>query len=252
MGFPLFKNKFSLFEFRLGAGLGVFSNRFNLETNLKNSAISSRINSAVNFLFQYSVNITNRSELLAGFSLTHWSNAAFEIPNAGINVFGANLGVNIDIGKRVPINYQSFPIVEKNWHFMSWIGIYLKETNPVDRGKYVAGTLGFDALKRFSRKSSFGAGLNLMYDRTLNVRDPNLNTPFRVGITLCYELHAGRISFPIQQGFYVYDAFGKDAIIYQRIGVKYRVRKNLFVNFTLKTHYAVADYAELGFGYLIK
>jgi CTP synthase (UTP-ammonia lyase) len=101
-------------------------------------------------------------------------------------------------------------------------------------------------------KGSFGGGVDLMYDRSMLKRKPELGAPIRAGLTFAYEIHIGKMSIPIQQGIYVFDMFKKDTFFYQRIGWRYHINKEFIAQFTLKSHLFVADYAELGIGYTFK
>lgn len=256
LAFPLQrKPRLDLF-LRVGWGLGYVTQAFDIETNRKNTAISSHLNAAINLLVQYQWRVLPGMELMAGLSLTHFSNGAFKIPNAGVNVLGVNAGFNVSLGKPVPVEHNSFPIVSYGWRFLLSDGLFVKETDPVNRRKFLANTLSLNALKRYSRKASFGAGLDMMYDGSLNERNrytgDTRDVGFRVGISLDYELHMGRWGIPLQQGVYVFDRFKKDMPFYQRIGWRYHARKNMSLNLLLKSHFFRADYIEAGFGYYLK
>jgi len=256
ISFNLIKKQKISFQYRVATGLGFVSNKFNLENNRKNLVISTNFNSYVDMLFQLHVKVAKRIELQTGLALSHFSNAAFKIPNAGINIISASAGFSFDLGRLVVINNYSFPIVEKKWRYLVWTGGFLKETNPVESKKFYAQTLSFNALKRISHKSSLGGGMDLMLDNSIPQRNKfNLqapSSPFRAGFNVAYSLHFGKFSIPIQQGIYFIDSFRGDGLFYTRVGWRYHVNKKLIVNMTLKTHFASADYLELGFGYFLK
>jgi hypothetical protein len=257
ISFPIIpKRKYSELHFRLASGIGYTSKTFNLDDNRKNTVISSHFNAAFNLLLQYHWKISSGAELLTGISFTHFSNGKFKIPNAGINVVGANVGLSINVGGITGVNNNSFPVLNKRWKYIASFAGFVKETEPVNRKKFAAITLSANALKRFSPKSSYGTGIDFMYDASLKEefrqQGKSLEVPVRIGLTADYELHVGKVTFPIQQGFYVIDAYKQDPIFYQRIGMRYHLPHNLTFQICLKTHFAKADFAEFGIGYFFR
>jgi hypothetical protein len=257
MSFPIIpKKRFAELHFRLAAGVGYANKTFDLDLNRKNTIISSNFNAAFNFLLQYHWKPIPEVEFLTGISFTHFSNGTYKIPNAGINIVGANVGIGVKIGKKIPVNNNSFPIVDKHWRWLVSAGGFVKETEPVNRGKFLAFSLSGNALKRFTGKSSYGYGMDIMFDASLKEKmaqqGKNLEVPIRVGLTADYELHVGKITFPIQQGFYFIDPYKGDSFFYQRLGMRYHVTNKFALQICLKTHFAKADYAEFGLGYFIR
>lgn len=256
MSFPLRKSRIAELHLRSGFGLAYNTQVFDLDENRKNGVISTRINAAIQFSLQAHWRIIPEAELLTGISFTHYSNGAFKEPNAGINLASATIGLNVNFGRPVKVNHNSFPIVDKRWRYLVTIAGFAKEIKPVEGPKYAAISLSGNALKRFSPKSSWGGAFDIMYDASLTERARigmrELRTPLRSGLALCYELHVGKISIPIQQGIYYLNPIKVDGILYQRLGVRYHVNKKWQAQCLLKTHMASADYIELGIGYFIK
>jgi hypothetical protein len=250
--FPLKKNKILDAHFRVATGIAYITRKFDLLENRKNLMIGSNLNAAVDLLLQANWKIDRKIHFLTGISLTHFSNGAFSVPNTGINVLSVNSGLTINIGQPVAVNHNKFPILRRSLKWLAWGGFWLKEVDQVGGAKLGAGTISVNALKRYSMKGSFGGGVDLMYDRSMLKRKPELGAPIRAGLTFAYEIHIGKMSIPIQQGIYVFDMFKKDTFFYQRIGWRYHINKEFIAQFTLKSHLFVADYAELGIGYTFK
>ncbi len=73
------------------------------------------------------------------------------------------------------------------------------------------------------------------------------------GIKIGYALRIGSLELPLEFGRYVHTLCKETTGNYfHRIGLRYYLKNNLLVNFTLKTHWAVADYWECGIGYVFK
>jgi len=250
--FPIKKNKVLDAHFRVATGLAYITNKFDLLENRKNQMTGSTINAGVDLLLQANWKIDRKIHFLTGISLTHYSNGAFSLPNTGINVVSINSGLTLNIGDPVAVNHNKFPILRRTLKWIAWGGFWLKEVGQVNGAKYAAATVSVNALKRYSMKGSYGGGVDLMYDRSMLKRDAQLSTPVRAGVVFAYEIHIGKMSIPIQQGFYAFDPFGKDLFLYQRIGWRYHFKQNFIAQFTLKSHLFTADYAELGIGYTFK
>lgn len=250
--FPIKKNKLLDAHFRIATGLAYITKKFDLLENRKNQMTGSTINAGVDLMLQANWKIDRKIHFLTGISLTHYSNGAFSLPNTGINVVSINSGLTLNIGDPVAVNHNKFPILRRTLKWIAWGGFWLKEVGQVNGAKYAAATFSVNALKRYSMKGSYGGGVDLMYDRSMLKRDPNLSTPVRAGVVFAYEIHIGKMSIPIQQGFYAFDPFKKDLFLYQRIGWRYHIKQNFIAQLTLKSHLFTADYAELGIGYTFK
>ncbi|MEA2105788.1 MAG: hypothetical protein U9P82_03595 [Bacteroidota bacterium] len=73
----------------------------------------------------------------------------------------------------------------------------------------------------------------------------------RYGIHLATQYRINKLILDIQLGTYLYANFTDDGIIYERIGIRYLMYEDLFVNISLKASKGVADFIEWGVGYQI-
>jgi hypothetical protein len=255
--FPLNGIRKNPLRFTVSSGLAWLSTPFNIEKNHKNVAIASHINSAFHFELGYDYHFTDRLKMGLGISLTHYSNGAWSVPNTGINLFSANLGLGYNIGESKEKTLVKDKSYTPKWSWMVWAGCSGKEVFPVNREKFLAGSVGLNISKRISNKSSFGTGLDVLYDSSLPERmrrvglEPNLFNTMRIGTGIRYILHFNRIELPIEQMVYLLAQYNNDTRLYQRIGIRYHINKKLIAGATLKTHFAKADYTEWHIGYKI-
>jgi hypothetical protein len=70
----------------------------------------------------------------------------------------------------------------------------------------------------------------------------------RVGLFIGHELFINKLSIETQLGYYVYKPFNYETDIYQRVGVKYYIYKNIFSGVGLKTHGGRAEAIEATIG----
>jgi Lipid A 3-O-deacylase (PagL) len=240
----------------LGIGMGYTTRRWDLETNHQAAMLGSRLNIALSL--QYSVRIASfkNGELRSGIRMSHLSNGAFQLPNLGTN--NAGLLVSYVVGNNRAAYMKVIPTPDFHRSIFS-VGIVsgLKEIPPPTGRKYAAVVLSALAERRISYKSAFGVGLDAFYDSSLRPlvlqRTGDSVTPSQVmqlGAVCSYSLFFDRFALKIQQGFYVIDAQRLNGSLYHRVGLRYAIGNHLYAQLTLKTHFAKADYGELGIGYV--
>ena len=67
-------------------------------------------------------------------------------------------------------------------------------------------------------------------------------------IVIGHELFINKLSIETQLGYYVYKPFDYETDIYQRVGVKYYIYKNIFTGVGLKAHGGRAEAGEFSIG----
>ena len=251
--------------FRISQGLGMTTNPFDKETNYKNSAFGSRLMSSNLFLLNYKKeNIIGRLGIHAGLMFTHFSNGRIKSPNSGINTYAVNFGINYNVGdRREYIKGDSLASIKYSepirYNFVFRTGV--SESQIVGSGQKPFYHLGLYADKRLGRKSALQFGTDIFISQYLKeyIRyssiaypdrpylDPNTDYK-RVSLFLGHELFINRLSVETQLGYYVYKPFKYEIDLYQRVGAKYYVYKNMFAALSLKAHGGRAEAIEAGFG----
>ena len=84
-----------------------------------------------------------------------------------------------------------------------------------------------------------------------NIESSGSLETIRAGLHGSYDLVISDLSIIINMGAYIYSRYPDDETVYQRIGLRYRVNKKLFVLMHLKSHWGKADFIEWGVGYRI-
>jgi hypothetical protein len=244
-------NRFFKHSLTLGLGVGYSTKRWDLETNHQAPVLGSHTNASISLL--YLIQLSPRWQ--GGLRMTHFSNAAFQLPNLGTNTISLSLRYNTR-ALRPKTCSEQWELPEKKWIFSATLAGGLKEVLPPTERKYAAGSLTFFADKRMRFKSSFGAGVDLLYNSSLEQllqKVPAFNGSrtqvAQIGALLGYTLHFDPFDIRIQQGFYVRSLWKDYGFMYQRIGIRYHFTGNWLASLHLKTHFAKADYAELGVGY---
>jgi len=249
---------------RTGFGLAYSTNPYDKETNNKNTAISTAINSSTYFKLYY-----QREYLLGNFGVTggltfiHASNANVKSPNSGVNVWAINVGVNYNLTPKEPkITFIPSTDIEK---LTEPIKINLVVRGGANESAIIgSGTKPFFVAsayldKRISRKSAFQLGSDLYISPMLkDYYELNLNIPHtdlgevdsfsRIGIFVGYELFINKLSIEGQVGYYVKYPFDYDGRVYEAIALKRYFGDKWFASLRLKVHVANAETVEFGVG----
>lgn len=248
---PLVKAKRYRLDFKFATGLGYTNRPFDAILNPENVAIGSHVNAMMCFALKQSWRFNNYG-LTFGIDMTHFSNASFQMPNLGVNVPYLSLGVqryakNSNTDKVLPEMSRPDFI-----YGLSAI-VSAKEMNPKGVGRYPVYAGNLFARKYFGPKAGLEASLDIIYKMSL-LSHPSYPQaagldPLQIGLFVGYVQPFDRLHFIYGVGTYLRDVLRPDEPFYIRLGSRYAISPHLEAMATLKTHYAKADYMELGLAY---
>lgn len=257
LDYYIIRKPYSSVNFQFGVGLSYTTNPYNPTTNNKNIALGSAFAYALRAQLSYNQRILEQLQLILALRISHYSNGAFKMPNKGVNVPTADIGLSYTLNKG-NIDYQHFtthPTVDKSIKYNIFFATGLKEIDRIKNKKFPFLTFSIYASKQTSLVSSFNLGVDGFYsmatkeeirtDRELEEKEQDFK---RIGIAGGHELHAGKLSLLTQIGVYVYRPYKADQPIYQRYGLKYTFSDQIFGGIFLKTHYGKAEAVEWGVG----
>ncbi|MBL4592680.1 MAG: acyloxyacyl hydrolase [Flavobacteriales bacterium] len=252
---PLNKRKLNL-RIKIGYGLGYIEKPFNRETNYKNITIGSHYNAIIYVNMGWAIKLSNAFSTSAGVSLIHFSNGSYSRPNLGLNNFSLNTGLAYNFGEKKKHIVNDITERPHKWTKKVMFGVGVKEILLVDGPKYFVSSYSFNLIKTRAQKSSFGFGADVFYNTSLSnlIAEDKSSTPsdlddFRVGLVGIYSFDFGRVSFLIEMGGYVFSKYKGNGDIYNRFVTRFNVTDKVFINLSMKTHFAVADFIEYGVGY---
>ncbi|MCX6234560.1 MAG: acyloxyacyl hydrolase [Bacteroidetes bacterium] len=267
INFPIIKTKTITIGFRLGAGIGYLTKKFERLENFKHLAIGSHINFAGNLMLELNYRLNDFYWFTAGLTLTHFSNGSFKLPNYGLNVPAISIGLqrffnrqNVPIQKRLysptkPFDFDIHRIIEFNL-----TGVFgFKDLQALVGKKFFVYSLFGTALKQISYKSKFGGGFDVSYDGSdekilekNHVIVENKFSLIKTGLNIAYQLALGKLAFDFNYGMYLSGKDQSDGSVYQKVSIKYDFSEHLYANITLKVHWGRADFIGWGMGYKIK
>jgi len=252
------KEKTARLIMRLSWGATYITKRFDIATNHKNVAIGSHVNAFVQFRWFWHIKLSERLRFEPGITFTHASNGRTKNPNLGLNVLSAGAGINYTLPKTITRSATVHDSSTRNKSANELL--FLATTGLNQRG--VLGPMQpcyllSAAYQRNLRNThKFSAGLDLFYDQNYLVDYENAFQKaatgidkFRLSARLGYSYNVGRVSLPIELGYYIFQRTNPDAAIVSRLGVRYYSASGLVFAFGLRTHFAVAYNFEYGIGY---
>ena len=257
------RNNKTQLKLTTGFGLGYATSPFDKETNSKNWVIGSKIVAAVYLKLAYERQyLIGNFGVNAGFSLLHYSNASFNVPNLGINTVAATVGVNYNFDEEISAPERGLEAIayQKNKiRFGAAFRTGFNESLINNSGLFPFYTFTAFAEKKLSYTStvSFGADLFLStfmkgYIEWNNIQEgvPNQTDDWkRVGVFAGYELNMERFSVVGQIGYNVYYPYDYVSRIYERFGFRKHFNDHFFADLTLKINMFRAEALEFGVGY---
>jgi hypothetical protein len=253
------KVKPSRMVLRLLFGATYITRSFDIHKNHKNIAIGGPLNAYVQFKWFWQLKLNRYLRFEPGFTFSHASNGRYRNPNLGLNVVSLNAALNIYLPSKKPK-----PVVEKidsstrvrsknELFLLGAVGFNERTLNSPGLQTYLFSA----AYQRNIRNThKFSLGLDFFYDQIyqqdyLHVKTvpPEGLDRFRMSARVGYSYNVGRISFPIEVGYYIFQKANPDAPLVSRMGVRYYSSSGIVAHFGLRTHFAVAYNFEYGLGY---
>ncbi|MBC7446830.1 MAG: acyloxyacyl hydrolase [Hymenobacteraceae bacterium] len=245
-------------HFRLGVGLGYFTNPFSLRDNRKNTIVSTALNAAIHFRFEYAARLTEHLDAEAAISLQHYSNGATAKPNFGVNLPTASVGLSWHRARWVPApaprRLLPLPAGQRRWFVDVATSVGWRQWGVYDRQRYLVNGVHVQTGRRLNQKNNLTAGLDYFYDRSLLVQrvadtidvdrvSPTVDVQ-KAGIVAGHELLLGQLAFDWHLGWYLYAPYRSATPYYARIGLKYFFTEHVFGCVDLKAHRGSADVVE--------
>jgi hypothetical protein len=245
------------FHFRLGMGIGYLTKTFHRENNPKNNVIGTHLNAAYDAFFLLHLFPKNRLSGHIGIGLAHHSNGSWKMPNLGLNIFTVNTGISYTINPAQIESTKHTPKIYPSFEYIVLSNIGLKEMYPVLSGSKPVFSLHGEVYKRYSTKSQWGMGLDLIQNRametfyTYSTEKANFANTSQVGVKVAYALTLSKFKIVLQLGAYLHNTNPEDLPFYDNLGVRYYLSDNFLLNISLKSHLARADHIEWGIAYRI-
>lgn len=253
---PIKNKKGWTFGPKLGAGIAFVTKHYDIETNPKNNAIGSHINSLVNIGFKVEKQFKQHA-LGMTLRMTHLSNGAVKLPNLGLNmpVLGLSYTFFFDsLYYEHNENKIENEIVHevKTWAFYTQLIASSKQIYPTGGSNYGVLAMANYAHYKFNRKFGMEGGLDVLYNQSI-IRavegDWGREKNIQAGVYAAFVVPIHRFQLYGGMGVYIVNSLRPDGMAYHRLGGRFRLTNRLWGNISIKAHWGRADYFEYGLAY---
>ncbi len=247
------------FSYSAAFGYSYNFNPFNPEDNPANIFLGSERNCYVHLGFLANYHFLPRWTLNGTIGFKHFSNGSYRKPNAGINLIPVTIGLSYQLSKEgAYLQKTARPDFLK--HSAVNISFAAGSKNyEIGEGNYLKTTLGINYLRHFNYKYRAGLGLDIFYSAEAGLRNDSDQSPFSKSWSFAlvgaweWQL-TRRLYAPVGLAVYLQrnPENGEEQIYYERAGLAYRFKNNIYAGLTIKAHGGVADYFEWTVGYTIQ
>lgn len=244
-------------RFRTTAGLAYLTERFDPLVNRRNQAIGSHINGSMQFgLLGHTQSRRVHGFIEYGIAISHYSNAAFKVPNLGYNMpsfilrYGYRLG---EVKEKHFVDTVSVPV----WRYRAVAIFGKKDRNFAAPQTFYNYGIQLRAIRKTKAQQAVRLGVDYTLDKSYKYSEDrfypldsiSVGEQSEVGVAAGYQWSIAKVDAFFELGAYLYrPAVLKDAVN-QRIGVAYRLTPKLNAQGALRFHRGVADFFEMGIGY---
>lgn len=246
-------------KWRMGVGLAHLSEKFELEDNRRNQAIGSHLNGSMQFgLIAHKDLFHKRDFIEYGISISHFSNAAFKIPNLGYNLPSVTFRYGWGYKKLdtpSTVSQRRDPVMR--WRASLIYGRKQADfAAPRDFNNYGIQLRG---IRKVNGIKAWRFGLDYTLDKTYRYFDDpsfpldsiSMGDKSELGINAGYQWNFGNVDVVGELGVYAYRPGSIKTPLYQRMGIVYKVTRNVSVQGMLRFHTGVADFLEMGVNYTL-
>ncbi|MFC2137584.1 acyloxyacyl hydrolase [Bacteroidota bacterium] len=255
---PIIRNKTFNASYRIYGGLSWLTKIWDIKENYNQTAIGTHINLYFRGSLTCRYKISPSNELIIGTGLTHFSNGNIKEPNLGLNIVTPSIGfVHNFISTEQDNEIEQKEIPDLNKFNLSLIysgGI--KAINGIYNDYYYKCALNIHLGYNINHISQVGTGIDFLYDGTQKNKWEESNSKknksdlLQLGYIIYHDLIYKKLILTVQAGTYLYNRHDY-RMIYNRIGLKYKISKKILTTLSLKSHKTQADYIEWGIGYIL-
>jgi len=264
---PLIKRKNWEWTLRAGFGFGLISKHYSRapDWDTVNVAVASNINNYTLFMTDLRYHISHHLDVQTGLNFSHISNGTYHVPNLGINMYGAHIGLRYFPVTSTPVNtIRQLKHLPNRWLFQGRFSMGLTQYGPPLGPTYKIYLATLYASRRWGSRNKMYAGIDYSYHQDIytflrnNEIYPGQEAQhaWKSALLGGGEFGVGCFGIITQIGVYIHEAALIQDPYYEKIGAHiYLIQrekgglKELFLSALLKTHKTNAEVAEFGIGF---
>ena len=231
---------------KLGGGLGLLTQRFDLETNHLNAVIGTHLNISMTAELSYRFKLKKKFCISPSIKFTHYSNAAFKKPNLGINLITVGVSFQNSVSNYAVQSETRKPF-SKNKSLNAIMLLGFNSARILSK-TYPNATVGVSYIKTKS-KINYGGLLDVQFNQAYkNSEELNLDKSesWRASIGVLGGLQFGKSSLTADLGFYLRNQIPDLTPYYERLYFNHDVFNGLSLRVGIKAHGTVAETLEFG------
>ncbi len=263
----LIKGKNLEWTLKLGDGVGYVTRHFKrtFPVDTLNGAIGSHINDFAFFSTDLRYHINNHWDMQMGAHFTHISDASYDKPNLGVNLYGGHLGFTYFPVTSKPQHIKRTTVPLKNRLLVQarMSMAYVSSEAPGGPLYPVYLASGYVS-RRWKNVNKMFAGIDYSYHSDVYaflrnneiVPGQERQYSWKSAVFFGNEFLVGRVGVVLQVGIYIKQAYLVQDAYYEKIGGHYYLIqkengpiKELFISAFLKTHKTIAELGEFGIGF---
>ena len=262
-GAPFARRAKSSFDYEFSFGLSHNWEPFDDIDNPFNLAIGSYRNAYIDAKIKYVWYFSKKVSMDVGVRVTHFSNGAMKMPNAGINLFAPFVGLRYDLIAKDPIPLEQLARqkIEKTEEFNIYLASgkrAVRNTSTLNHQMASLLNLSLEYLKPAGNIFKYGVGLDIGIDQNRNLGiDGNIvqfgttKQQLFSALSVVGQFRANRLAVQADIGYEMLNDgkfhFSND--FHQRIGLRFYLHKHFFAGIAIKANnFSTADYIEWSIG----
>ena len=238
-------------SYRIAPGVSYSPKVYDAQDNPLNLFVSSPVNISFEANFLFHIHISDSWSFHLGPQLNHYSNAAMQFPNIGINVPSLKIGMNYLVGTREAYKPGSENVFTALNQVQLRLALSLNSAGEEYDQLDLAYLIAIQNTWRLHPRISLIASLDFIRSNASKkiLENENAN-PYRLGLAPGIQFELGKLSFCLQYGYYLYrpeKELYKSS--YSRFGFKFQLNDRITLSSTLRSHVVKAELLEWGIAY---
>ncbi len=263
LNLPLWQHKQFELNMRIAMGIAWLDTPYDAANNGENNVIGSHVNNTTHFRIGSIYQATPKVAIVAAGQFTHYSNGSTALPNLGINVLSANLGIRYTPQPLVGDDYirdqEAKPA--RLWGAEVQAYIATRQTEAPGSSNYPIYTIGVAGYRTWRDINRVFLGLEYEYNSVSAAFFEHVNTDFsekdkrdaakRYMIYAAHETRLGRIGLYAAIGTYLNDGYLIPGSVYNRYGLRWYIpvgEAQVVLGATFKTHLIDAELFAVSLG----
>lgn len=244
------------FSYTGAFGLSYNFNPYDPIDNPSNIFIGSYRNCYVHLGFLANYNFNERWAANATIGFKHFSNGSFRQPNYGINLVPFTLGVSYRISEDNVYKYRTKIREFTPYNLVNVDLLFGSKNYKAGDPNYLKAGLSVNFMRKINYRYSLGLGIDAFYAAQSDLRNTSDASEFSKAMSFAvvgsWEWHlTEHLYVPIGLAVYLHRNTENDEekVYYERVGIRYRFKNNIYTGVTIKAHQGVADIFEWTIGY---